>query len=818
MAEANNVILGKMLERLYASLLHGPSMNCRVHNARQRVDLAHLARLDHLAPTDVLARLMSSSRKVEVLGKVPPFRAPDVQTELSEGQRQAKKAADDQNRLVGKLRDIAEDARDYEQDTGENALYIGYPLLSLPPNSAQQARYSQSARVLAPLAFLAVDITVKRGTAQSVGLAAKGAGIDLLIPNYALLAWLEQQTGRDTSELFADEDGSQPFLEINAIARLLADALHLEKPPEFSAETTLLPVPRAEELGDGPAFLASAVLGLFPISNQGLLRDVKAMLSGEALTGPVESLLAAQLRTPDAAFEPEEVAKRGRIFSEERLVTVADPCQARAVRLSKGSRNLVIHGPPGTGKSQTITNIIGDHLARGERVLMVCDKRTALDVVRYRLEHLGLGSLCAVVHDPERDQRTLYMKIREQLDALAEAQPNVAAAQHLAEADQNLQKLHLELTAYFAALSEPPAVGEATFHELVGEWFALAPGVAFDAGYLRDASLRELEQCSAAIREVLDRGVRTDYPRNPWADAAGLDLASFLSRPTAELRQQVCDLAPLVSQLDSTAATPSLGPEEDLAEQARLRDEFASVLHALAARPLTNAQRAWREKSEDEIRRTLEQFSGIEQSLQRMTAEPLETEFLLQLGSSVPSLGEINTSIEVLRQYREGAQKWYGFLLVSRRSAARQIAAAFGQSISPGSAERLLRFFEGLKARSMSREFQLRVLENGGGRPSALPNDDDLISSLAMHREVLQMLHAVQKSAAALRPLITAALASTDETLRMAEQMQQSAHRARLLASFISALGNTGLFAESWTVSMDLAMRTGETAGRRSRL
>ena len=48
-------------------------------------------------------------------------------------------------------------------------------------------------------------------------------------------------------------------------------------------------------------------------------------------------------------------------------------------------RGLLLVGPPGTGKSQTITNIIGDHLARGQRVLMVCDKRTALDVVAHRL-------------------------------------------------------------------------------------------------------------------------------------------------------------------------------------------------------------------------------------------------------------------------------------------------------------------------------------------------------------------------------------------------------------------------------------------------
>src|SRR6185295_5757846 len=112
-------------------------------------------------------------------------------------------------------------------------------------------------------------------------------------------------------------------------------------------------------------------------------------------------------------YEPP--SKRVRRFTEERFITISDPCQARAVRLAKESPNLVIHGPPGTGKSQTITNIIGDHLARGERVLMVCDKRTAVDVVHDRLEHMGLGALCAVIHDPQRDQRELYKAVREQL-------------------------------------------------------------------------------------------------------------------------------------------------------------------------------------------------------------------------------------------------------------------------------------------------------------------------------------------------------------------------------------------------------------------
>src|SRR5260221_14653137 len=83
----------------------------------------------------------------------------------------------------------------------------------------------------------------------------------------------------------------------------------------------------------------------------------------------------------------------------ERLVTFADPCQTRAVRLARVSTGLVVPGPPGTGKSQTIANILGDHPARGGRVLFVCDKRTALAVVLHRLTAARLRPLPAVVPD-----------------------------------------------------------------------------------------------------------------------------------------------------------------------------------------------------------------------------------------------------------------------------------------------------------------------------------------------------------------------------------------------------------------------------------
>ena len=147
--------------------------------------------------------------------------------------------------------------------------------------------------------------------------------------------------------------------------------------------------------------LVSGVLGLFPMANQGLLRDMQAMASGaEPLAGPVQSFvdLGISFEEPpasadDTAATQHSVPQRPRVFAEERLVAAADPCQSCAVRLARQSRGLVVHGPPGTGKSQTIANIIGDHLAREQRVLLVCDKRTALDVVANRLDHMGLREL-----------------------------------------------------------------------------------------------------------------------------------------------------------------------------------------------------------------------------------------------------------------------------------------------------------------------------------------------------------------------------------------------------------------------------------------
>src|SRR5437763_2606087 len=77
MLQPNNPILSKMLERLFAAMLNGPSMNCRPHASRQRLDLLHLGRLRDMEPGDILLALLGKEPTIKLAARVPvPVRKP----------------------------------------------------------------------------------------------------------------------------------------------------------------------------------------------------------------------------------------------------------------------------------------------------------------------------------------------------------------------------------------------------------------------------------------------------------------------------------------------------------------------------------------------------------------------------------------------------------------------------------------------------------------------------------------------------------------------------------------------------------------------
>ncbi|MEO6571041.1 MAG: DUF4011 domain-containing protein, partial [Ilumatobacteraceae bacterium] len=118
-----------------------------------------------------------------------------------------------------------------------------------------------------------------------------------------------------------------------------------------------------------------------------------AMTSFEAIFTPDPRAATVEPVTPFSIDQP--------------LVLPADDAQAQAVRRAVGGQSFIVQGPPGTGKSQTITNLIANLVAEGKRVLFVCEKRAALDVVAHRLQQVGLGELVVIVHDSQLDRRAV---------------------------------------------------------------------------------------------------------------------------------------------------------------------------------------------------------------------------------------------------------------------------------------------------------------------------------------------------------------------------------------------------------------------------
>lgn len=96
---------------------------------------------------------------------------------------------------------------------------------------------------------------------------------------------------------------------------------------------------------------------------------------------------------------------------------LSDSSQLRAICVASNGKNLVIEGPPGTGKSQTITNLIAHLLATGKTVLFVSEKMAALEVVHRRLSSLGLGAFCLELHSSKAKKADVLKQLGTALDA-----------------------------------------------------------------------------------------------------------------------------------------------------------------------------------------------------------------------------------------------------------------------------------------------------------------------------------------------------------------------------------------------------------------
>jgi hypothetical protein len=439
---ADRISLCKAIGRLRDDLVDGdgrsPSVRLREPRTGRIVDLYALEGIS----TGLAERVLTSVRA----HKPARLFEASLETKMPEAKR-----------LGQALIALEREHRSRHEETGADDLFVGYPLL---------AGVIDGYVVRGPLVLYPVRLASSQRGARSYAFEPKD---DEPFVNQSLLRAIFHKRKQPLAESFLerlDALAAEPGDVADAILAELKSAgidgarLHADLRP-LTDDLELL-----ERAKNAFQVVESAVLGLFPQSSSSILQEYDGMLGAldspaadvHAVLGSACALLPSALRPASTPLPQGGAPVRPAIF--------ADPSQRAVIREARSGRGLVIDGPPGTGKSQVIANLITDALSRGERVAVVCEKRAALDVVVQRLDQLGLRPLLGLVHDVHDDRKELFAQVASRLETASEGRPparsDVRDGEHVeAEATRCEAALHAYASAMRAkAQPNGPSLGE----------------------------------------------------------------------------------------------------------------------------------------------------------------------------------------------------------------------------------------------------------------------------------------------------------------------------------------------------------------------
>lgn len=279
---------------------------------------------------------------------------------------------------------IHKNAKQAIDENGSSTLYLAVGLLKwFDRKTPEQPRYS-------PILLLPVEIS-RRSVNSKFSLKSRE---EETMVNITLVEFLRQEYELNLSgleQLPTDEKG----VDVAKVMGMLRQAIKNLK---------------------GWDIMEQVVLGNFSFSKLILWKDIVVHHEELLKSDMVRSLVDGKLHFNEN-HEPQSANGFDNIQSQSIVLPIAtDVSQMEAVLAAQQGRSFILHGPPGTGKSQTITNIIADALYRGKRVLFVAAKRAALDVVHRRLEQIGLAPFTLELHSNKSKKSDVLVQLAKSIE------------------------------------------------------------------------------------------------------------------------------------------------------------------------------------------------------------------------------------------------------------------------------------------------------------------------------------------------------------------------------------------------------------------
>jgi superfamily I DNA and/or RNA helicase len=307
------------------------------------------------------------------------------------------------NRDFQSIEKLTKTSDNYMRDFGKNDLYLGFPFI--------EGRFVSGKLFRAPLVMHRIIVKKKQNT---VSLKIED-NESILNPVFLVSYHLESELEH---KLLDWELKSTDFID-EAIRTLKGFGIKVDntenKVEKFYSCTKSDYRNMSNFDFDEFKIKNNAVLGLFPISDKNIFNDLQEL---EELSFKEEDSITTFVKGNENIEDIFVKKEEKRVLENEiKYITELDYSQKNVVKEAM-DKNLVIEGPPGTGKSQVLSNIVANYVDQGKKVLVVSEKVAAIEVIHNRLGRLSINALLLKNHITDKD--FFYQQVDKAISSIIE--------------------------------------------------------------------------------------------------------------------------------------------------------------------------------------------------------------------------------------------------------------------------------------------------------------------------------------------------------------------------------------------------------------